>query len=590
MKDIIKSLKFLSIEVLSKNIHKYSRTQKDTWKLRYGSELGEKIILACKSNLSNKKLNEEAYNYILDNFDVKKFKILYNGFDNVNYYDFLNKRYFDKLVVQSFDKIRLKNSENFELTTNKLKLVALDEWDSFEKIAAFLSKLHVKKELRVVFYPINDKTNADLEKTLLHLIENTSKSIEVIQITARCLSLDFMEKYAKILYERKSLMNAFIKFFKPTRKVEWPFDISLLAPYSNSGILKMSYPVTLHLNDESLKSFRSIQNLFIEFEEKSDMHPDEMEENYDSIFEDINFDSVKSIEAYPIVKDNYGKIFGDYVKKSLNLEKLKLSQVRLDNFNLFDLILPSAKTLKILHLNDIDMMNNGEIESFKIFVSECPLQEIYLKNICIRNEDSVEFVKHIGNLHNSLISLTIIDCRISSEAKKLFTRILEKFHNLECVCIFSLLHENRLLYELFKNLENSSSTLRKISIRENCSKKFKRCSSLLNLLNKCKVVTILDLNISLNDQRIPDFLLTLRKLSGSLKTINLRCCWNKKYEEELFDFLSGCTQLKHVEYGFRHIKDINKDLLMISLKNSKYSLKTIPVTSYRLFTSFPCIF
>lgn len=587
MKQLLWSLDYLCIEVISKNIQRFSKTSKANWKLRICNDLGDRLILACLSN-SLDEMDENTYRFILDNFMVRNFKIFCKMFEKVEYFDFLNGKSFDNLEINLKLRIKLKNKDkNFRIITNKLILNTNLSKESLAESHTFFSNIFVKKDMMVSICNINNNNRMEMQKLLLIMLDNTSKHIENIDIPFENMNKEFIEKSIEILCKRKKLKNLYTIFDERV-----PKSIRVFFVINNFTIdCDLSASVKSYLNSidikDSFKSFDSIENVYIKF--KNNKNFEEIEEIF-SIFNSLNLENLKEVCISLCNTEYYGKHFHNFLANCLNLEKLTLSDVDDYNFNIFDSILSCSKSLKVFKLYSIEIDNPRKVESFKTFLSKSSLQELILERISFNNEYSLEVIQYLEHLKNTLTSLAIIFCTFSNETIHFLFKVLKKFKSLKCFHFdhSKIITEN--FVEIFQSLQSSSQTLQDIFICKPFNgMKLKNCFELLNLLNNCKKLTTIYIRTYIDDDKIPELLSILKKFENNLEVINLDLCYSEKYHKELFNFLSGFSKLKYVYRDILGKAWSLEDNLMKSLLNSRYSLRFVHEHYEYYLNSFPYI-
>lgn len=565
MGKIIRKLDDLCIRTIANNIERYSRTPKDTWKLRYCIGLGERLIYAC-SSISNMRLDENTFKFILNNFLVNRLKISSETFKNNQYFDILHEKFFDEIEFQLFSVIKLKNKDKkFQLTTNRLMLTNFSKNGLLAQSTQFFSNLHVKKE--IIIYDENEDglDDREMENVLIKLLENTSNDIEYVQIQLHKKSVEFIKKFIKIFNDRKNLRNLFINFDNKVPKLLRVFYLRINPATiyhhtcCSSSSSNLSFLDTGKFND-SLKSFHSIQKLNFRFENNENF--DEIEELF-KFLNELNLNNITEIQASSINIKYYCKYFNNFLENCPNLEKLKLTCFCVNDYNIFDTILPCSKQLKSLHLDLFRIDTEGKLNSFKNFLSHSSLQEIILKRISFGDGCFLQVVQHLEVLKNTLTSLTIDQCDIFRETIDSLPEVVEKLRKLKRFHFNNWRIENSILSQLFKSLQSSCHTLEMIYIyREYKEGELEDCSQLFNLLNNCEKLTTFYISLSISEKKFVDFLSILRKFQYILEEINFDFRCKKKFNEEIMDFVSKCTKLKK-RFGYSTITDFENEMIRL---------------------------
>lgn len=554
-------LDYLCVEIIGKNIDKYRKIPKGNWRLRSYSNYGEKLILACLSNSFQKGINENSYEFILNNFYVKNLKIFPKLFEKIRYFDFLNEKYFDVLEIELERKITLKNiDENFQLTTNKLSVT--DKKNSFLNSKKFFSNLHVKNNIEIWLSYQNDKDKIEMEELLLLLLENTSKEIEDIYIQFHNPSENFIKKYLNILTERTNLKNLNIRF---NEKLFKRMPIVLLESTLNSNYHRYLESIKL----ENINCY-STENLEITCDNHRISY--EKVKEYFSLLNSLNLKNIKSIKIDLIDYGNYSKEFSRFFEMCSNLEFLQLKNIIYDNS-----ILYCSNTLKKLHLisSTVDLLSENEY--FKNFLSKLSLKEVFFHFPDLNDQYFSKIIEPLGTLRHTLTSLTISCNKITGKAEKTLPNVIAQLYRLNCFRFgMPFIEDEVFLSEIFKGLQTSCQTLEIINIAMQSDKtEIQDCNELLELLDKCKSLTVIDAQVWIKIDKIPHLLSKLTKLSNTLEVINIDFCYDKRYNKELIDFLSLCSRLKNV-YGNKLTRTtfLGNDYKSV-FYHSKYSLRYV---------------
>lgn len=586
MKQLMWNLQYLCIEALSKNIHRYSRIPEENWNLMHCKGIGDKLLTASLANShadSFKVMDEIAFNFILSNFCCEKFKILIGMSENIKYFDFLNGRHFEELDVYLGKELMLRNEQDiFKLTTNVLCLNEFYNDRSFVNSRYFFSNLYVNKELKILYLRENEQNKREAEELLLVVLRNTSKNIERIQIPFENPTEQFIERFVEILKDRKMLKNLDIKF---TEELFKPIGVHLLrTSFTGKSVAALKYLKSVKntkILDENLLMVNNIENLNINFDKK--VSDDKIREFF-SFLNAIRFDSLLILRIYlkgyyDIRRDLY-----DILSRCPKLEHLSVSRA----YD-FDSILPVVKSLKVLVWKHFKMDSQMKMYNFRNFISKCCLQEINLFCVDFQEDYFLEFVLSLEMLQNSLTLFSMIYCDVSEENLKYLPRSLKKFTKLITFHINHSYVPTETFLDILESLRTSSQTLESIHFDNDRNEiNLNDCSILFDFLMQCEKLSTIYLSISIYEEKIPDLLLVLKNFGSILKVINLQFCYDKKYLENLTDFLSECSRLEYV-YLFTLEKSDVSDIVD-SLKNSRYSLCLLTETTKFAFSGFPNLF
>lgn len=573
--------------MIGKNIDRYSRIPKKVWSLKYFNYLGDRLILASIANSNGGGIDENAYEFILENFVVKNFKIFDRMHKKVKYFDFLNGKFLDELHLHLFREIKFKNvDKNFKLTINEL---IFDISSFFLKSCQFFSNLYVKKHLSISRAVYEGKLKLEVEKLLLKLIRNTSNDIESIKIPFESPTREFIEKFVEILNERKKLQTLYVNFDEKLPKSMKVFflDTSVMTTYPSV----IEYPTSFLNNEqfnESLKYFDSIENLYFHIVDVENIN--EIEETF-IFLKTLNLNNLKRIHTTFCNSEKYGKEFYNFLNNCPNLKKLELSSLHRDDNTIFDIILPSVRCLEHFQCNWISFNNPKKLESFKTLLSRSSFQEISFFYNSYNQGYSMEVITSLQNLQNTLTSLTIVECGLSDETFRYLSKMLQKFRKLEHFHFDPRKEVMEYLPEIFRSLQSSSQTLQTVIVkRPKIHRVYEDSHDLFSFLEKCRKLTVICIGVLISVDKIPELLLILGKFKNILEEINLDFCWSKKYRKELFHFLSGCSRLRNVQrHILGNIKDDEKGL-MESLENSRYYIHNAPTYHFQHIKIFPNFF
>lgn len=585
MRRILWRLDYLCIEIISMNIHRFSRISKETWRLRHWNDLGDKLILACISN-SFEEMNENVYDFILSNFSVRKLRIFPKMFEKVQYFDFLNGKSFEKLNIEVVQKMKFKIPlQDIRLETNVLKIFGNQRKNTgsfmdvymLKKNYEFLLNIHVHKEIKFRFGW--QSGFHDESEILLNLLKNTSKKLEIIDIPLHFENANFSKEFRDVLLDRKNLQNLHIKFYG-----ESPSKINVCI----IGLfwLKHTYNNSESINNivKALQLFNSINTLEFCFQETFHIYS-EIEE-YFFIANSMTLNNVRTLKISGLNINNHLKSFKNLLENCPKLEELKFNTLCIVDLDVFHEILHYSKALKILDLNNLKVYNKINNNPLKNFFPYSSLQNVSFWGISFTDDSFFALIVGLENFQDILISLKIEYCKFQYPFFHMLPQTIKKLHKLKSFTMKSVTGEPELLIEIFKSLQSSSKTLQKISISFSFLE-LNNSVELFELLRKCNKLTDISIDVKINEDKIPELILLLTKFQNILKKINFNLCFNKKYSENLLNFLSGCTQLKAVKGTEVEIKDELKKQFLKSIDNSKYSVKLLFYRKFCNFNRFP---
>lgn len=567
MDKLIWKLDYLCIEIISLNINRYCKTDEEGWSIKYLNDIGDKLILACISNSFDDRLNELSYKFILNNFTVKKLTIFPKLFEKINYFDFLNGKSFDELEIILTRELKLKNNENFEFSTNNLKLFFGIEYLYFINSKKIFSNLKVKKEI-VIFVHQNYASDKKMEELLLKLLRNTSENIENISIRNYIQPSDnFLIQYSEILKKRKNLKTVNFNFSNASFS-----DLTFLL--SSSLNVKIDYQ-SLNINhNQYFELFNSVENLSISLPYKK--CSDEAMERCDTYLKSQKCDNFKRLHAYLNCAEHPKRYFDNFIKNCQNLKELVLNY-----FPDFKTILPCSKNLKILHLNYFQIDGIPEKDNFQKFLSESSLEEFNL-DVDILTE--IFFFNVLEPLEDkcSITSLKIsYRTSLPETVSKKLPKFFEKFENLKSLHFKIDDIKEEVLSEILRSLQNSSKTLEEIfleSIFRGCTY-IKDGKSLCELLEKCEKLRKIAIDVTINEDNAKEFVTLLKKFEDTLEEIAIHGFWHT----DLTYFFSKCSNLKNI----RSCSSEEEESPQI-FYNSRYSLKVLEFNSvHPIPDSFP---
>lgn len=595
MKEILWRLDLLCIEVISIHIERYSLTPRKSWRHKYVKNLGERLIQASLANSRGQGIDENAYSFILNNFHIKKFKIFKKMYEKVNNFNFLNGKYFDELEIDLAGILKLQNSpEHFELNVNKLILNEVEIDNFFHENFTFLSNVYVKSNLEIFLFDEESKKKEEIENLLLRMLNNTSKDIENIFIFYDNPSKSFIERSIDIIIERRNLKYLNIKF--SNQQIKSIISLIIVNLINKDSSKCFSSFSNMEAFDRYLKSLDSIEKIIYLILEQISLEEVHKQIMYLQL---LKLNNLKELDIHMVNLNGLSNELYHLFEKCTALQRLSVSikpSVRHSDFNIFSALLPCAKSLKVLYLKNIVFDNNSIMQSFKDFMFQASLKKIKFEFVQFGESYFNKPIELLGNLENSLTSLVMTEIDYFDESKNLLPSVLPKLKKLEVFHLGLSNIENKLLSEILISLQSLSRTLKKIHIyaqedwRDNeMFEEFDNHYHLFDFLNKCNCLTVIDICININEDKIPQLLQILEKFQSNLEEIDLGFCWNKNYQKEFIEFLTGCPKLKKV-YGYCYLDKLTRMKKVVrSLENSRYSLESIDFIYDFLMTRFPLI-
>lgn len=575
MRRLMRRLEYLCIEIMSKNIQRFKRIPRNKWKLMQCHELGDRLLLACLSN-SFEKMDEDAYQFILGNFSIKKFMIFPKIYEKVKYFDFLNGKSFDELKIILITKIKLRNIENFSIKTKRLYISKQRNTRlSTSENDEFFSKIIVEEDIKI---------SANEDSIILSILENSSANLQGFEIDSRFSTEYFKRRLVAKLKEKRHLTNVNLDFLSGLDKGRIFFLFETSFSNLNSFTFRKSTREdwTLKTVNQCLKWIKSIKTLNVSLPVLNAKTITETEEitEFLSILKSMETNNLISIEFHLFGYKNSGRELSEFLQTCYNLEKFVLFEHKPIEIDFSTALSNSSKTLKSFTFRSINFEIKEKIKSLtKFFFHSYNIREISLERINFNGEFFSELLKSIENLKLNLITLTIKNCQISDREFQYLPKSLEKLNKLESFSLSQSFIDGRMFSKILKSLHYSSETLGVIILDKDNESQLDNTEELMKLLYKCEKLKTIKLKTFINHKEIPKLLNLLKKFRNTLENIDLSICFSPDYLQQLFDFLSGCTKLQIITGEFvDKIPDWNS--FSTCLENSKYTLKKIPEYQY----------
>lgn len=316
MKQLLWRLDYLCIEIISINIHRYSRISRDNWLKTSLQKFGDKLILATIANSYDNGLDETAYEFILNNFYTENLKIFLKLFEKIQYFDFLNGMSMKKLEIDLLGDLRLRNSEEeFQISTDTLFLSIKKKDNFFTKSFRFFSKVIVKEELFINVTEANVDDKMEMERSLLTLLKNTSEKIEKIQVFYENPTKCFIEEYMRILIDKKNIKSFSNERFKPL--IHFVLESSYTKTYNYLPLLN------IEKFDEYLRALNSIESINFWLPTGDNM---EKKKNYFLYLQSMNLKNLKDLEVTCINCYGFVEEFRCILENCPNLVNLSLCE------------------------------------------------------------------------------------------------------------------------------------------------------------------------------------------------------------------------------------------------------------------------
>lgn len=587
------NLKIICIRVIARNIHIYSNSflrNSINKEILYPGFIGEEILsnYMVYSLINSRKLNENDINFIMNFSLINELNIHQKFYDKIESFDFLNGKILNKLTISLKKQIRIKEKNvKFNLIVNKLNVYD-SIWDeTIEESKTFLSNCHIRKNLKFYVNQTNlVEINENLigEDILLKLIENTSENLESIFIDFSFPSENFIQNLKEILSERKKLQK--INLFFNTLN-------------SNSIIPKICLPsvqnitkLSVTLRQTSLWNFQDGNELFklltnlkeLKFLFNNFHHEEEKIRQINDFFRILSIYNSGCLEKIHFSFKDISKFRNNlcqFFRNSTKLKKLILEEDNpygLKTVNIFNSLVPSARK----HLKDIEWMsmNLARKESakgmIKIFNNSF-ITHLRMTNIKCFPSNFHEFFAAMENIKNHLNQLSFKRCHFKVEEINRLIELVEKFTNLESFTFNDNdgLDRNSLEGIFHSLLPSARNRLKELKINQ-MKVIIIKLKNLCQLLENCRNLVKIEMNISFRNQNIEKYLTCLKNSKNSIVEIDWNFQINDSNKLAFIDFLNECHNIQRLSsiIFFLNSQKSEKDLEKY-LKNLNYFLKKV---------------
>lgn len=576
MKQLLNRLDFLCIEIISRNIYRYGKSPRSKWKLGYSNN-GERIMKASLANSFYCAFDEDSFAFILNNFNIKKFKINPRICEKLTYFNFLNQQKIDDFSFDYMEPIKLKNGENFSLSTNRLDVNFLRGSEFTEDVFNFFFGLSVLEEIKITKSAIRKQNLEHIENIVLALVRNSSENLQTLILNIKYTSISFREQLIEIISRKVNLNNIRLAFIDEFRTRDFPDLFSKgLKNLTHFSFLDFNKNWNFQLVNNCLESLNSIEKIAIWLPDSRNL------EDLDAIditFSLLKLKSCKSLKEVQICLPDaklFEKEVSDLLKSCQNLTRIlfteKLSHKTVDG-TLFESLVPSAGNLNEMNFRYSHFTVSEEMTCLKNLSVHSSLQKLCLYRVKFESGLFLGFLDAIKNL-KSLTLLNLDSCLFSINELNFFPKVLKKFEKLESFNVRLYQADEETVLKILDGLRFSCKTLKEISISLQHPIRAANCNELLNFLNNCHRLTKINISVLMDEERMGDIFSILEKFQNMLQEIDLSFCYAKGKLKELLNFLSGCTQLEVLSGDELDNQEVLCQVVD-SLENSKYTIKEL---------------
>lgn len=559
MNENMQNLENLCIKALSENLPRYKLIDRKEWKFRFCDDIGDRLIRSCTKNLPEEELNESTYDFILNNFSVKRFVIDTALVENIEYFDILNDKSFEELKMDFRGKLQFRQfNKKFRVYTDKFTIINLNKENFCSRMFQECFNVTIRKELDVSHFNGKRKYEVEMEKFFIRLLKNTSSEIQHIKIPLVNSSLDFFKIYIGILSERRQLKEVYVNFDNNLPNLVKIFfdliDYSLCKTFTREFLNRS---INWQDFNDSLKSFRNIERMNFIFDNVTD--PCGIAQVF-SFLNSLDLKHLKEIHTMPFDFDACVEHFPNFLERCISLKKLELSCFYLDLLDSIQCFSVCSKTLKVINVYFCQIGDHENFEDLFQFLANSSIREIMLHRVTFYIESFSRMIESIEALKNSLTALTISECSILEETLDALPIALNKFKHLKSFKIEHSTLDNDVLQRILYSLQASKNYLTKIFIsRDEEGEQFDEFTPLFELIYKCSHLSDVYINICLTEEHVIPFLAVLKSLQPILEKIYLNFCCQRRFKNQLTDFLRGCEVLNEV-YGYASIAVYKKYL------------------------------
>lgn len=581
------SLRDISLNKLSENIGIYNNKN-----LKIPGLLGQEIFDRVLQNKSYIDENDLLF-FRKENCKLIDVKLFQRFFKNVYFFDFLNNHELTYLTINLRGSLNLQKPDNFLIKTKNLFIKINDIFDK-KANELFLSKCCVEEHLDISGLASNMPTI-----TIPTIIGASSEKLKSISIQRECLSFLSFEKVAEKLKEKKHLKHVdislgYMDIMHSSKKCNYNIAFeSLKASSSTLESIKLSesYFCFAHSN-KYIEEFLNLQSISIGFctleidssksiAEFFDIFSNQSEMYLKSIHFDCSIQKFKTEITH--------QAFLKFLFKCKNLINVKFSGISfVDGSKIYDSLMPSFKSLSILHLTHTKLDINC-VKSLQMVFQESKIIEFRLIYVDFLNDSFDYFTKSFNFLKKHLSILEISCCHLSGKDLKNLALSLENISKLRQFCI----EENELYGESFnyicKYLKTSSNKINDLNFTLKTFRE-EECRILSEFIINCKYLSAISLrsrpsSSELSTQFIPSILNDLNHELLEKFHLEIKICEPDLIK--IIKFLSNCYNLESVIIRCEPVNHQLIQNLEESLRSSKSKLKHLELIDMFDNANFP---
>lgn len=597
-----KSLEYLCVEIIGKNIDSISKKPYKKLYLKHRGDLGTKLIYSLISNCFYMRLDENCFQFIFDHFHVKELKINDKLCSIINNFKFLNGIHIKYLEINTGRfSIDCNEINNLNLTVDELKI---DLFEGKMWVLEFLnnfSKLIINKKF-IIQSLSHQLTACDkLENEIIHVLLMSSDNIESVEINSIFFSQHFKIKLREILKKKH------IKYIQILDIVQF-FTSLLNSPeliiLTNITQFELSINNDFDFEDgiEIFKSLQSIENLEIDcYAYKTDTVIDTdigQIEKFFSMLKIFNSKKIRYLKLVLFKQNFYNKQICSFLQNCKSLESLSLSNgydARNDFSFMNSSLQYSFKRLVQFQLRYFKLQTMQCIDFIDNIFSNSKINELHIQCANFNEEIFQKFLLILEKLKFSLRDLKFDQCSFSINDRLHLSKSLNVFQGLEKFSLMQNILNGQDQLILCKGLQNSYKTLKHIHIwgfGELKVQSYPR--ELFEFLQKSEALNSIELNVEIPKYLLNEYISNLKKFCSNLKTFHINYTNYENSAKPLCIYLSMCPELEYFDCFGSFFRDgiENPKSFLKCLENSKYTLKRLPfnlISSKEEFLKFPKI-
>lgn len=556
----IEKLNDMCIASISRNIPRLKMTNRESWRLRHCNDIGDRLLKACIRNLPDEELNETTYDFIFNNFSIKKLVVDDTLIRDISYFDILNEKFFDELIIDFKGLFDLRKfNKNFRIYANKFMIKNLNRKNFAYTVFTKCFHIHVYKELDVSFFNGKYPYDFDIEELIIDLLENSSPDIEYVKVPLVNSSKGFIKSYINILSERHQLREIYVNFDKDLPNLSKVFfdlmDESLCNTFTIDPLNK---PINWREFNNSMKSFTNIERINFIFENMYTEY--RISEVFDFLFS-LNLKSLKEIHIVPFDTYDFGVFFSKLVENCTSLMKLEFSCFFHNLLESIEYFYNCSKTISVLNLYFCQIGIRDRFDGFHRFLINSTIRELKFHRVSFFNESFSKIIRFAEVLRYSLTSLTISECKVVGETLYALPSLLKKIKHLKSFKLDYSGLKNGVLNKILNSLKVSRNSLTTIFLsRDIEDEELEDCTTLFEFLCQSTNLTEIYINLNISDNETYNFLKVLKLFQYSLEKIYMDFCCKKRFRVPLIGLFFSCTELTEV-YGYPSVESYEKYLM-----------------------------